>query len=104
MKNRVDQDNETLRRIAEYALLHLAGVAEIAGDMGHSLVEDETSIVLLPYDAEHRRTLLLDQIVARLDYCSAGLSDLRAAGLLAAGEKEGISVPGRGEIGQQAQT
>jgi len=89
-------NDEVKRRIGEYALLHLSQVCAHAAGLGCSLVEDETSVKLLPYDAEHRRELLLDEIVGRLDYVSAGVADLRAAGLLPGGEKVGPSDTGSG--------
>jgi len=97
MTQKTSQDsNDVRKRIGEFALLHLAVVSDHAADMGHSIVEDETSVLLLPYDVEHRRELLLDKIVARLDYVSAGVADLRAAGLLPGHGNQGVSDTGPG--------
>ncbi len=97
MAEKTSQTNDGIRRrIGEFALLHFSQVCDHAADMGHSLIEDETSVALLPYDVEHRRGLLFDKIVARLDYCSAGLADLRAAGLLPGQENGGASDTGPG--------
>ena len=96
--------DEARTRVGEYALLHLADVAGFAGDLAHEIVEDETSVALVPYDPEHRRGLFMDKIVARLDYCSSGMADLRAAGFLPGRENEGVLGMGPGEIGQQTGT
>jgi len=97
MAQKISQDsNDVQKRIGEFALLHLAQVCDHAGDLAHSIVEDEVSVSLLPYDAEHRRELLLDKVVARFDYVSAGVADLRAAGLLPGHGNQGVSDTGPG--------
>jgi len=104
MEKTSQRSDEAQRRIGEFAVLHLGHVAGWAGDMADSIVEDEISVSLLPYDPEHRREELLDKIVARLDYVSSGLADLRAAELLAGRRNQGCPDTGQGEKSEQAQS
>lgn len=99
----VEQD-EARNRVGEFALLHLGFAAHAAGEMASLVLQNETAVDLLPFDEEHEKELALDEIVNLIDYCSAGLSDLRAVGLLPGGGNTGCSGTGGGEIGQPAQS